>query len=99
MVERCGGSCYAPPYSCLANQSSVNTVEVMLVLSKWPHGEHDIRCSEVRVEVHESCRCGCKLEASNCNNFQYYHQPSCRSVEREVGAETETESVMLQVYL
>ena len=81
MVERCGGSCYAPPYSCISNQSSLHTVEVMLVQSKWPHGEHDIRCTEVSVEVHESCRCGCKLEASNCNNLQYYHQPSCRSVE------------------
>ena len=43
MLERCGGSCYAPPYSCISNQSSLHTVEVMLVQSKWPHGEHDIR--------------------------------------------------------
>jgi len=43
MVARCGGSCYAPPYSCISNQTSLQTVEVMLVQSKWPHGEHDIR--------------------------------------------------------
>ena len=51
MVERCGGSCYTPPYTCISNLTSLHTVEVMLVQSKWPHGEHDVRCSEVEVEA------------------------------------------------
>ena len=82
MVDRCGGSCYTPPYSCISNHSSLHKVEVMLVQSKWPHGEHDVRCSEVEVEVHEGCRCGCQLEERHCSHLQYYHQPSCRSVTR-----------------
>lgn len=80
MVERCGGSCYTPPYTCISNLTSLHTVEVMLVQSKWPHGEHDVRCSEVEVEVHQSCKCGCQLEERHCNSLQYYHQPSCRCV-------------------
>ena len=78
-VERCGGSCYVNQYSCNPTSMSVMTIPVMLVLSKWPHGEHEILCSEVMLEVHHECQCGCKLEKHHCHpQLQYYHQPSCR---------------------
>eukprot|EP00091_Calanus_sinicus_P016188 TRINITY_DN35454_c0_g1_i1.p1 TRINITY_DN35454_c0_g1~~TRINITY_DN35454_c0_g1_i1.p1 ORF type:complete len:217 (-),score=49.35 TRINITY_DN35454_c0_g1_i1:65-715(-) len=60
---------------------SVMTIPVMLVLSQWPHGEHEILCSEALVEVHHECQCGCKLEKHHCHQqLQYYHQPSCRCI-------------------
>jgi len=77
MVERCGGSCYIEQYTCLPAQKSIKTVEVMLILSKWPQGEHEVKCSTVEVEVHDTCKCGCKLKKENCNKLQYYHEPSC----------------------
>ena len=50
----------------------------MLVQSKWPHGEHEVQCSQVQVPVHETCKCGCRLRREDCNKHQYYHEPSCR---------------------
>ena len=52
----------------------------MLVQSKWPHGEHEVRCSQVQVPVHETCKCGCRLRREDCNKHQYYHEPSCRYI-------------------
>ena len=78
-VARCGGSCYVQPYSCNPTSQTVMTIPVMLVLSKWPHGEHEVLCTEVLVEVHKECQCGCKLQQHHCHQqLQYYHQPSCR---------------------
>jgi len=80
MVHRCGGSCYMEAYDCIPTKTSVRTVEVMLVQSKWPHGQHEVHCSQLEVEVHDKCNCGCKLKKENCNKYQYYHEPSCRWV-------------------
>ena len=78
-VERCGGSCYVHQYSCNPTSMSVMTILVMLVLSKWPHGEHEVLCSEAMVEIHYECQCGCKLQQHHCHQqLQYYHQPSYR---------------------
>ena len=78
-VERCGGSCYVPAHSCNPTVKSTNMVQVMLVLSKWPHGEHETLCTEVEVEVHHDCECGCRVQPDQClPGLQYYHQPSCR---------------------
>ena len=78
-VARCGGSCYVNQYTCNHVSTSTITVQVMLVLSKWPHGEHHVLCDEVEVEIHEQCQCGCKVEEHQCHKEkQYYHRPSCR---------------------
>ena len=80
-VERCGGSCYVQPYSCNPTSQTIMTIPVMLVLSKWPHGEHEVLCTEVLVEVHQECQCGCKLQQHHCHQqLQYYHRPSCRYI-------------------
>jgi len=84
-VNRCGGSCYVPPHSCNPTKETVMTVQVMLVLSKWPHGEHETLCTEVEVEVHHECQCGCQIQQDQClPDLQYYHQPSCRCICRAV---------------
>ena len=81
-VDRCGGSCYGPAHTCSPMMKSVTMVQVMLVLSKWPHGEHETLCTEVEVEVHDQCECGCRIQPDQClPGLQYYHQPSCRYVE------------------
>merc|ERR1712038_558169 len=80
MVHRCGGSCYMEAYDCIPTKTSVRTVEVMLVQSKWPHGQHEVHCSQLEVEVHDKCNCGCKLKKENCNKYQYYHESSCRCI-------------------
>lgn len=78
-VERCGGSCYVQQYTCNPISTSTITVPVMLVQAQWPHGEHQVLCDQVQVEVHHECQCGCKVEEHQCHKEkQYYHQPSCR---------------------
>ena len=84
MVHRCGGSCYMEAYDCIPTKTSVRTVEVMLVQSKWPHGQHEVHCSQLEVEVHDKCNCGCKLKKENCNKYQYYHESSCRWVTKVI---------------
>jgi len=80
-VDRCGGSCYGPAHTCSPMMKSVTMVQVMLVLSKWPHGEHETLCTEVEVEVHDQCECGCRIQPDQClPGLQYYHQPSCRCI-------------------
>jgi len=80
MVDRCGGSCYMESYNCIPEATSMTKVQVMLVQSKFPHGKHDTMCSEVEVEVHNSCKCGCKTKREHCNRLQYYHEQSCRCI-------------------
>ena len=78
-VDRCGGSCYAPSHSCNPTVTSINKVQVMLVMSKWPHGKHETLCTEVEVETHHACQCGCQVQPDQClPELHYYHQPSCR---------------------
>jgi len=77
-VNRCGGSCYVHHHSCNPIVSNIITVPVMLVQSIWPHGEHEIICSEVKIEVHQECQCGCQINDKDCNHLQYYHKSSCR---------------------
>ena len=79
MLKRCGGSCYVPSHSCSPTIRSFSKVNVMLVLSKWPHGEHEMVCSEIELEEHEECECGCRVRSEDCHPVaQYYHPPSCR---------------------
>jgi len=78
-VPRCSGSCYVPTHTCLAEVQGIKVVQVMLVMSRWPHGEHKTVCTEVEVEVHHECGCGCKFQPEQCLPYlQYYHPPSCR---------------------
>ena len=78
-VNKCGGSCFVPPHSCNPGKETKMVVQVMLVLSKWPHGEHETICTEVEVDVHHECECGCKVHPDQClPDVQYYHHPSCR---------------------
>jgi len=80
-VDRCGGTCYVPSHTCNPLVKSLAKVQVMMVLSKWPHGEHETLCTEVEVEVHEQCECGCRIQPDQClPGLQYYHQPSCRCI-------------------
>ena len=78
-VPRCGGSCYVPTHTCMAQVRSTKVVQVMLVMSKWPHGEHETVCIDVELDVHHECECGCKVQPEQClPDVQYYHEPSCR---------------------
>ena len=63
-VDKCGGFCYIPPHSCNPARETKRRVQVMLVLSKWPHGEHETLCTEV--EVHHQCQCGCQVQPEQC---------------------------------
>ena len=80
-VNKCGGSCYSPPHTCNPAKETKVVVQVMLVLSKWPHGEHETLCAEVEVDVHHECDCECQVHPDQClPDVQDYHHPSCRFI-------------------
>ena len=83
VVKRCGGGCALPPHSCQAvgaGRGRGRTVEVMLVLGIWPHGEHEVVCGRVEVEEDRECECECGVREHHCRRGQQYYDPSsCRS--------------------
>lgn len=71
-----GGGCRSP-LSCGPNRTSVEEVEVMAVLAKWPTGEHKVSCTTLQVIDETECHCQC--ERKNCvGKNQNFDQKSCR---------------------
>lgn len=80
-MDRCGGTCYDPSHTCYPTVKTVTKVQVMMVLARWPHGEHETLCSEVEVENHDECECGCRVQPDQClPGLQYFHKQSCRCI-------------------
>ena len=76
-VERCGGGCHMPGHRCAPSQVEVRQVEVMVVMARWPQGEHQVVCTSLQVEEHSSCTCGCRVRPQHCSATQTYHPASC----------------------
>ena len=77
-VERCQGGCSLPAHACHPTQVVEREVEVMLVLARWPHGEHQVVCSSLQVEDHLDCGCGCEVKPEHCSHRHYYQESTCR---------------------
>ena len=77
-VSRCKGGCNLPAHSCHPTQVVERQVEVMLVLARWPHGEHQVVCSSIQVEDHLACGCGCEVKPNHCSQRHYYQETTCR---------------------
>ena len=77
-VSRCKGGCNLPAHSCHPTQVVERQVEVMLVLARWPHGEHQVVCSSIQVEDHLACGCGCEVKPDHCSQRHYYQETTCR---------------------
>jgi len=71
-----GGGCRSP-LSCGPIRMSVEEVEVMAVLAKWPTGEHKVSCTTLQVIEETECQCQC--ERKNCvGKNQTFDQKLCR---------------------
>ena len=77
-VSRCKGGCNLPAHSCHPTQVVKRQVEVMLVLARWPQGEHQVVCSSIQVEDHLACGCGCEVKPEHCSQRHYYQESTCR---------------------
>ena len=77
-VSRCKGGCNLPAHSCHPTQVVERQVEVMLVLARWPQGEHQVVCSSIQVEDHLACGCGCEVKPEHCSQRHYYQESTCR---------------------
>jgi PDGF/VEGF domain len=82
VLRRCGGGCALPPHTCqAAGRRQARSVEVMLVLGIWPHGEHEVVCSRLELEEDRECECACAVREQHCRRgSQYYDPSSCRYV-------------------
>ncbi|TRY67195.1 hypothetical protein TCAL_08052 [Tigriopus californicus] len=77
MAKRCQGVCAQGNdyHQCVARPEGRfnKTIEVLL-LDK--NGNY--KCGETQVEFHESCKCGCDLEATTCSAVQFYDHGVCK---------------------
>lgn len=51
----------------------------------------------VNVEVHEECRCICRIKATDCNKFQDYHADQCRCTCKNIEQELNCRNNNLKV--
>ena len=87
-VSRCKGGCNLPAHSCHPTQVVEKEVEVMLVLARWPQGEHQVVCSSIQVEDHLACGCGCEVKPEHCSQRHYYQESTCRCLCRHTEERT-----------
>ena len=60
----------------------------MLVLARWPQGEHQVVCSSIQVEDHLACGCGCEVKPEHCSQRHYYQESTCRCLCRHTEERT-----------
>ena len=71
-INECSGSCNNDPYVkiCVPNIVKNINLKVFNVISM---------INETRyINLHETCKCKCRLDASVCNNKQRWNEDKCR---------------------
>ena len=77
-VARCGGSCpqaHSSLLSCIPASVVTQEIPVMVTPVTVTSGVQEDVCTSVRVEVHESCKCGCEVLPKDCNPKQVIMNP------------------------
>ena len=72
-VARCGGSCpqsHSSMVSCVPASVASKMVPVMVTPVTVTSGVQEDVCTSIRVETHESCKCGCEVTPMDCNPKQ-----------------------------
>ena len=72
-VARCGGSCpqsHSSMLSCVPAKVTSKMVPVMVTPVTVTSGVQEDVCTSIRVEIHESCKCGCEVTPMDCNPKQ-----------------------------
>lgn len=82
----CLGSCTARPYSCTPTREETEEVEVMLVLSRWPQGEHQVICTSLQVV--QQVECGCRCQPLRCSSGSSFSSSSCSCICEDSSART-----------
>jgi len=83
-VKRCGGTCSTSVYkSCLPSRTHERNVDVLLM----PNNAAEGICSTVSVEEHDSCTCGCKTTADDCDaQRQRFISRECKCICSDIEA-------------
>jgi len=81
VVKRCSGVCHeGNVYHQCVPKSGARTNQVFEVLLRKTNadGMSEMACSTVHIESHDSCKCGCDVEAAQCSNLQNYDHHFCK---------------------
>ncbi len=73
VVKRCAGVCHQGNvyHQCVPNTGSRVDRKVEVLFRRTDSdGQGSLECSTVSVEEHESCKCGCDVEAVHCKDTQ-----------------------------
>lgn len=90
VVMRCGGNCIRPSHRCIPVLKRTRSIPVMMIISRFPHGNHETVCGHVEVEEHVECGCDCPIRSEDCRRARigdptsqsvvekYFDSGSCR---------------------
>jgi len=79
-VLRCQGSCpqaHSSRLSCQPSKISYKEVPIMMSPISVLQGVQETVCTHVKVEVHDTCKCGCHVSPADCSQMQKYNPQTC----------------------
>ena len=76
-VNRCGGSCPHSYFSCVKAETRYKDVPVILTERSITPGVITSLCTNLSVEEHVSCQCGCKVKPQDCSSKQTFVPYEC----------------------
>ncbi|KAL1509082.1 hypothetical protein ABEB36_003879 [Hypothenemus hampei] len=86
-VERCGGCCSHVLLACQPIETETVTFTIMKTEYTGNRRLKYIGKEPVFVERHRKCKCGCKIKAEDCTEYQEYNESECRCVCKNIDEE------------
>lgn len=74
-LERCHGSCYQESHLC--HPVATQQIIVQVITVNLTEGRPVAQCTEVVMEKHSKCSCGCRIKKSHCSESQVYAASEC----------------------
>ncbi|KAG0431980.1 hypothetical protein HPB47_021294 [Ixodes persulcatus] len=74
-LERCHGSCYQESHLC--HPVATQQIIVQVITVNLTEGRPLAQCTEVIMEKHSKCSCGCRIKKSHCSESQVYAASEC----------------------
>merc|ERR1712025_1477854 len=82
---QCEGGCHRSHHGCVATETRVRRVPVMLGKCGIGRGKCDKECAEVEVEEHTECECSCLLSENMCeSDLHEYNRDKCACECRDI---------------
>ena len=90
LVKRCGGNCIRPSHRCISITKQKKMIPIMMIMPRFPHGNHNSVCGNIEIDEDVECGCGCPIRPEDCHRARigdlnsqhvpekYFDSASCR---------------------